>query len=155
MPISQKAHTAVYSIILNDNKVLLMKRQNTGFRDGFFSLPGGKIDDLELPSTAMLRELKEEVNLSVNSNDLEFLLTQHRISLGYPCVDFYFIINNYNIEELNINEPEKCAALEWFDLNNLPEKTLHYIKNALDSLNTKKSFIEDNNSTELDDKKAL
>ncbi|MCP4354249.1 MAG: NUDIX domain-containing protein, partial [Proteobacteria bacterium] len=105
MPNSQKAYPSVYGVIIKDNKVLLMKRQNTCFRNGFYSFPGGRVDNLEHPSLAVIREMKEEVNLSINKNDISLMLAQHRISDGYACMDFFFLINNFNEDEIKINEP--------------------------------------------------
>lgn len=155
MPTDQKAHTAVYGIIIKNNKVLLLRRKNTGFRDGFYSIPAGRIDDLELPTTAMLRELKEEVNLYVKQNQLKFVLSQHRISLGYPCVDFYFLIDDFDELEIKNNEPHKCDELKWADIDNLPNEVLEYIKNAIKAYKNKTSFLEDNSSYLIDSQKTV
>lgn len=157
MPKGQQAHTGVYGIIINsDNKVLLMKRINTGFSDGMYTIPGGKIDDLELPSTSFTREMKEEVNLDVNKMQLNCVMTQHRISYGYPCVDFYYLVKegNTDFSKIKINEPHKCSELKWVDVNNLPNELLEYVRNAI-TLHTKVSFIEDDSSYLVDKQKVV
>lgn len=44
-------------VILKDNSILLIKRIKTGW----YELPGGKIDEGELPKETAKRELKEEL----------------------------------------------------------------------------------------------
>jgi mutator protein MutT len=157
MPKGQQAHTCVYGIIINnDNKVLLMKRANTGFSDGMYTIPGGKIDDLELPSTAFIREMQEEVNLNINKSQLNCVMTQHRISYGYACVDFYYLVKeeNADLTNIKINEPHKCDELKWVDVNNLPNELLEYVRNAI-TLHNKVKFIEDDSSYLVDKNKAV
>ncbi len=45
-------------------------------------------------------------------------------------VDWYFICRKW--EETPINaEPHKCSEVTWFDINNLPENTIPYVKEAI------------------------
>ena len=152
MSADQKAYPSVYGVILNENKVLLMKRQNTCFRNGFYSFPGGRVDNLEHPSLAIIREMEEEVNLSLNEDNIEFMLAQHRISGEYACMDFFFLIKNVNLDEIKINEPDKCSELEWFDIDNLPDNTINHIKESLQSYKNNETYKEDSLSDEIDNK---
>lgn len=36
-----KVCCAVYMIVRQDNKILFLKRQNTGYMDGYYALPAG------------------------------------------------------------------------------------------------------------------
>lgn len=47
---------AVYLILIKVNQVLLARRFNTAFMDGFYSLPSGNLDESESLSAAMIRE---------------------------------------------------------------------------------------------------
>ena len=48
--------SAVHLILINKNKVLLLRRLNTGYEDGNYSLPAGHIDQAETATQAVIRE---------------------------------------------------------------------------------------------------
>lgn len=52
-------------IVRSNNKVLLCKRNNEGSLPGFWSCPGGKMEEGETPKEAALREFMEETDLPV------------------------------------------------------------------------------------------
>lgn len=52
----------VMAIIRREGKILFVLRQNTGYADGTFCLPGGHVEPGESFSTAAMREALEEVN---------------------------------------------------------------------------------------------
>lgn len=47
---------AVYLILRQNGKILLARRANTGYADGFYSLPAGHLDGDELATEGMARE---------------------------------------------------------------------------------------------------
>ncbi len=80
--------TLVY--LIKNNKVLFIKKKR-GFGEGFINGVGGKVEANETIEQAALREVKEEVNITVNklikrgvilfqNNDTEFLLVHVFIS---------------------------------------------------------------------------
>jgi 8-oxo-dGTP diphosphatase len=56
---------AVYLILRRDSQVLLLKRANTGYQDGKYSLIAGHLEGDELATEATAREAKEEAGISV------------------------------------------------------------------------------------------
>lgn len=46
-----------------DNRVLIAKRSETGSMPGLWEFPGGKIEPNETPEMAILREMKEELDI--------------------------------------------------------------------------------------------
>lgn len=69
---------SVYLILLKDNKILLLRRYNTGFRDGEYSFVAGHLDGNETLRQAMIREAKEEANIELDLTDLELVHTMNR-----------------------------------------------------------------------------
>lgn len=135
-------HSAVYGILRKNNKILLMRRFNTGYKDGFFTLPAGHIEKDELPKETMLRELKEEVGLISDLESLVGVYAMHRISdSGRTYVDYYFEILKYTGNP-EIKEPEKCDYIGWYEIENVPENTLSHVKIALNHIKNKAAISE-------------
>ncbi|MCL1141013.1 8-oxo-dGTP diphosphatase MutT [Shewanella pneumatophori] len=57
-------HVAV-GVIKDGNRILLAKRPQELHQGGKWEFPGGKVEQGETTSEALIRELKEEVNLDV------------------------------------------------------------------------------------------
>jgi 8-oxo-dGTP diphosphatase len=113
---------AVMIVILRDDQVLLSQRKNTGFKDGFFALPGGKHDGNEVLSLAVAREAQEELGISCQAEQVQFASLIHAYLPEPPMELLYatFKINQFQGEIIN-NEPHKCAELKFFPLSHLPE----------------------------------
>jgi 8-oxo-dGTP diphosphatase len=56
-------------IIVKDNKVLIARRAPSEKLAGKWEFPGGKIEEHETPEECLARELKEELNITVNVAD--------------------------------------------------------------------------------------
>ena len=129
---------AVYLIMREENKVLLIRRFNTGWMDGMYSLPAGHVDGNETVQTAMAREAKEEINLDILPEDLSVLHIMHRKS-DYEYFDFFLEAKKYT-GILKNNEVDKCDEIKWFQIDSLPENTLIYVKEAFKQISEGKNF---------------
>jgi len=119
----------VQLFFFRENRILLLRRFNTGFRDGEYTVPAGHIDGGETILEAAVREAKEEAGVHIAIEDLTYSTVMHRIE-DEERVDFFFQAHAWTGEPFNA-EPEKCDDLRWFDLNQLPENTVPYVKQAL------------------------
>ncbi|NQV90049.1 NUDIX domain-containing protein [Candidatus Uhrbacteria bacterium] len=129
-----RAVVSVYLILLNEQgQVLLLKRQNTGYKDNEFGLPAGHVDGEEELTQAMIREAREEVGLNLQSENLELGHVMHRHCGDHECVDFFFLCQRWEGTPTNC-EVEKCSELTWFPLEALPESTIDYYKQAFDHI---------------------
>ncbi|PSG99260.1 MAG: NUDIX hydrolase [Nanohaloarchaea archaeon SW_7_43_1] len=133
MPEKHKPRTASYLILEKGNEVLLMKRKNTGFKDGNYSLIAGHVDEGENFREAMIREAEEEVDIGIKKENLETVSIMHRRSEGNVYVDIFFKAGNWEGEPTN-KEPEKCEELRWVRKNDLPENTIGYVKRAINEM---------------------
>jgi 8-oxo-dGTP diphosphatase len=73
-----RPYIAAYGLLRKGNKVALLLRKNTGWKDGWYSLPAGKVDSGESNSMTAVRELLEEVGVSVQVNEVKAVLIMHR-----------------------------------------------------------------------------
>lgn len=59
--------SAVYMIIKNEkNEILFQRRQGTKLWPGFLALPAGHVDTGENVYDAVIREAKEELNITIS-----------------------------------------------------------------------------------------
>ena len=49
------------------NEILLSKRPKNKHLGGYWEFPGGKIEANEAPEQALIREIKEEINIDINN----------------------------------------------------------------------------------------
>lgn len=120
---------AVYLILRDGDRVLVSRRQNTGWKDGWFSLVAGHVEEGEMAEQAMVREAKEEAGIDVTTDNLRHVYTMHRAGDG-DYIDLFFECHEWSGEPYNA-EPHKCAELRWVDIKRLPSETLPYIRTVL------------------------
>lgn len=124
-------NAAAYLILKKDNKILLAKRYNTGYMDGFYSLPAGHLDGNETYRASLVRETKEEIGITIKEDDLTFTHIGHQNS-DKEYVDIFFECTNWEgVPE--IMEPDKCDELRWVDPRELPNNVIPYVKNVLEN----------------------
>jgi len=133
---------AVHAFFIKDEEILLLKRANTGYMDGHFSVPAGHVDGGESIWKAMQREIKEEVDVEVKEVH-QPIHVMHRIdkSKGEERIDYFFLIKDWQ-GLIKIGEIEKCSELKWFKLWQLPEDIIPYIKFALQKMQDGVLFSE-------------
>ena len=122
---------AVHLLLIRGEEVLLLRRYQTGYEDGNYSLIAGHMDGQEPAKSAMIREAKEEAGITLLPNDLECVHVMHR-STDQERIDFFFTATKWSGEVTN-TEPEKCDELRWTSLNHLPENTIPYIQTAIEA----------------------
>ena len=130
----------VHLLLIRDGKIVLLKRANTGYEDGKYGLIAGHADGDETATEAMVREAREEAGIEINPSDLEFRLVMHR-KTDREQVGFFFTARGYSGVPRNA-EPDKCSELDWFDLENLPENIIPYIKKSIELLNSGVNYYE-------------
>jgi len=117
-------------ILVKDGKILLLRRFNTGWSDGQYSVVAGHLDGNETFLQAMIREAKEEAGIELSQEDLEVVHVVHRKS-NEERIDFFILAKKWKGDPKNM-EPHKCDDLNWFEMDKLPENTIPYIRQAID-----------------------
>lgn len=131
---------AVHCFFIKDQQLLLLKRAQTGYKDGYWSVPAGHVDGHESIAEAAARESQEEVVLKIKVDQPQHVM--HRIcSPNEERIDFFYLIKDWSGSPI-VAEPEKSSAVEFFALDNLPEKMVPYVRYALGQTLAGKSFSE-------------
>ncbi|MGE0742667.1 MAG: 8-oxo-dGTP diphosphatase MutT [Hyphomonadaceae bacterium] len=122
-PVSNRRLLLVAAAALIDpaGRILLTQRPQHKQLGGLWEFPGGKVESGEAPEQALVRELKEELDLNVAAGDLEpFAFASH----AYP--EFHLLMPLYVIQRWT-GEPKLDAdaaqAMAWAqigDLRNYP-----------------------------------
>ena len=135
---------AVYLVLRCKNEVLLLRRANTGYQDGKYSLIAGHLDGDELGTDAIAREAREEAGIIIDPKKLKFVHIVHRLNRNQPGqerVDLFYELWEWQGEVTN-TEPQKCDDLSWHSLDNLPENMLPLIKHVLQDISSKAYYSE-------------
>ncbi|MDB5167312.1 MAG: hypothetical protein JWN26_457 [Candidatus Saccharibacteria bacterium] len=134
--------SAAYIIPRRGNQVLLSLREGTGYMDGNYGLVAGHIEANETAEDGAIREAKEESSIVLTKDQLKFVFLMHRVSADPvdSYIDIFFEVTNWQGEFTNM-EPEKCGGLDWFDINQLPENTVPYIAQVLNSYQSGQTYV--------------
>lgn len=119
----------VHLLFFRENQVLLLRRFNTGYADGQYSVPAGHLDGGETLLAAAAREGLEETGVYIEGDDIAFSSVVHRKD-GGERIDFFVQVLNWQGEPVN-TEPEKCDELCWVDLDELPDNVIPYVRKAI------------------------
>lgn len=118
-------------ILVRGNEVLLAQRQGTGYADGAWNLPSGKLEDGETVLQAAQREGLEEIGIHTTENDLDFVhLIHYRNASGDARIGVFFQVRDWQGEPYNA-EPHKCAQVKWCPLDRLPPNTYPYTASGI------------------------
>ncbi len=129
-----------YLLLVKDGKILLLRRFQTGYEDGKYSLPAGHVEDGETLTENLCRETKEEIGLLIRPKETTLVHVMHRKEEDIR-LDFFFTVLKWKGTPANC-EPQKCDDLQWFPITKLPSGTIPYIRAAIDAYRRKEFFSE-------------
>ena len=92
----------------------------------------------------MIREAREEIGVEIDSADLELVHMMHRKQrepTDERRINLFFAAKKWKGEP-KIMEPDKCDDLRWFELGDLPDNTIPYIKQAIGCLRKNVNYSE-------------
>lgn len=123
----------VAAIIQKENKILATKRGYGEFIN-MWEFPGGKIESGETKEQALVREIKEELNIEIN-------VDKFAIDIEYQYPNFYLFMSCFmcsikegSIELLEHNDGKWITKEELNTLNWLPADidAVNYLKETCD-----------------------
>ncbi len=107
----------------SEDEILLLRRFNTGYEDGKYSVIAGHIDGNE--------EVKEEAGLEIQPSEIEVVGVMHRKGTD-ERVDFFLAASRWKGNIVNA-EPDKCDDLSWHSVHELPVNMVPYVRRALEN----------------------
>lgn len=132
-----------YLILIKGGKILLSRRNDSQYK-GVYSLVCGHVEKGEDVISAIVREAKEEANMTLEPASMQVVAVIHRPNADYKgkiidIIDFFIFADDFDGEITNM-EPEKTQELEFCDLNRLPENCTKQVKEALILFKEKKFY---------------
>ena len=129
----------VHGLMKIDNKYLLLKRTQIkrgkpNVYSGYWDIPGGLVEAGELPKDALIREVKEEVNLNVKVKKIlqEDSNLDKEKNIVFTRLVYECDITNKNIEDikLQMDEHDDYKLIDSLDeMSN--EMIVNYVQNVL------------------------
>jgi len=128
-------------VLRRDDKVLFLLREHTGWRDGYYCLPSGHVEDDESFTDAAQRELLEETGIKVDPGQLDHALILHHQSDDGVRVTSCFEVEGWTGEPQNA-EPHKHAEIAWLDPAKLPENIVESSRFMLQQIAAGQHYAE-------------
>jgi 8-oxo-dGTP diphosphatase len=133
----------VMLILTRGDDILLALRDGTGYADGMWNLPSGKLEDGEHALAAVIREAQEEIGVTLSPDELRHAGVVHcRNPERQARLGLFFAAASrpeHQGEPFNA-EPHKCASVAWHPLALLPPNTVPYTVAGLDLYRTGQTF---------------
>lgn len=134
-----KLTPAAYLLLEKDGKLLLIRRHNTGYEDGNYSLIAGHVEEGESYGDTMVREAKEEAGIILRKEDLELVHACHRPNSNY--LDIYFRPKKCS-GKLENKEPNKCDNFLWASWDSLPPNIIPHVRQSLLKIKNSEFYSE-------------
>lgn len=123
-------------VVLAEGQILL---QRTSVGSQRWSLPGGGVMKKESDKQAAIREVAEEVGLTLTAKQLIYLGEDYRAELGHKgwpkFTRVYFLAELDKKVSPTITRPLEILEVKWFSLTDLPKEDNQTLKAALTLLN--------------------
>lgn len=124
------------------SEFFLLRRSNTAYGNGMYTLPSGVIDGGETAKDAAIRETEEEAGVILNPGEVTLVHTLHRkLPDGKEWIDLFFQSDTWEGEP-KINEPHRFDDSGWFTIDNIPENTLDFVVESLKNIEKGESYSD-------------
>ncbi len=111
-------YIAAAMIIDPSHRLLLVRKRNTTK----FMLPGGKTDTGETAIETLIRELQEEIALTISDQQAQFLETYETDAANEPNYRIQSQLFSIQLpEKINIEPQAEIEEIIWIEPNNIPQ----------------------------------
>ena len=101
------------AICVNNNRDFLAKRSKGKHLEGFWEFPGGKIENYEDPKDALVREIKEELEIKIEILDY---FGSNTYSYDNKSIELISFLCNINTDLIKLNAHDEAG---WFNKSEL------------------------------------
>lgn len=112
----KKIRKAVRVFLIKDNQIVVTKYKKGNKKEGYYDIPGGKIEEGEIPKQTAIREMKEETGIDIKNLKYKGIMT-----VEYPDRKFIFDTFISNEYEGTPQEFEENTS-EWIEIKDLLQK---------------------------------
>ena len=106
---------ASIAIIDANDQILIAKRPNKKHLSGFWEFPGGKVEKGEIPENALIREVKEELNININNKCIAPLTFSEFDYNEFHLLLLLYICRRWVGEPMSMEKNE----IKWVKVNTL------------------------------------
>jgi len=137
-----KLRVRICGILIEDDKILLVKHRSIGKHGTLWAPPGGGLQFGERAEDCLQREFEEETGLEIKVGP--YLFTHEFLQPPLHAIELYFKVSRIRGQlcrgfdpEMNTGEQIITAVsfLSFEDMKNTEPDSLHYILRILDNLN--------------------
>lgn len=139
-----RPYAAAFMLIEQEGKYLFVKRWQTGWMDGYYGLPSGKVEKNEGFMQAAIREAEEEVGVIVRPEDVSFACAAWRPSEDSEDMewcDVVFMAHKWSGNPHNA-EPDMHEEIAWFSADELPDNVVPHIRALMTAISRGEHYIE-------------
>jgi 8-oxo-dGTP diphosphatase len=132
--------TMIARLILEKRGNILFLAQTTK-NGGKYSLIGGKVENHEMASEALVRESFEEAGIELSVGNLRLVHVLQRQKANETMIVLYFHSTEWT-GEAQSREPKKFKRVHWCPTNNLPKNISRITKKVLVAYSKGERFSE-------------
>lgn len=125
----------VGGVIVHRGQVLLLKRVAGDFMPGLVELPRGGVDEGDSLQKALIREVAEEVHLTLQKADIGPFIDSfdYESASGKKTRQFNFLCPVQEVADLALN-PAEHEAFYWVDIHHVADSRLPISESILQTL---------------------
>ena len=136
---TKKFNYRVALLATTNDKILLQKAA----KDSYYSLIGGRVQMFESSIEAIIREVKEEIGIKLQSKDIKLINVVENF-FTYNNVDFHELLFIYKTQSKKLLKKDNFYTLDKDDVINK-----WYNINDIDSMDIRPAFIKKNYNNDV------